>query len=145
MTGALANIPFPFGIDDDGNYGYKKAGADTVTPFSVGILSGNLSFASVSRATSLKLTGVKTNTLVIAILNTGKAHQPLASSITFGTDQVQHIRTNQVIGAFGGIIYGKNLVVTADSLSSTINISATYDSSDSGNVSSLSALYVAET
>lgn len=22
-----------FGVDDDGNYGYKKAGADTVTPF----------------------------------------------------------------------------------------------------------------
>lgn len=36
ITGALANIPFPFGIDSDGNYGYKKAGADTVVPFSSG-------------------------------------------------------------------------------------------------------------
>ena len=26
-------IPFSFGIDSDGNYGYIKAGADTVTPF----------------------------------------------------------------------------------------------------------------
>lgn len=34
ITGALANIPFPFGIDPTtGEYGYKKAGADTVTPF----------------------------------------------------------------------------------------------------------------
>lgn len=27
------DIPFAFGIDPDGNYGYIKAGADTVTPF----------------------------------------------------------------------------------------------------------------
>ena len=34
ITGALANIPFPFGIDPDtGEYGYRKAGADAVTPF----------------------------------------------------------------------------------------------------------------
>ena len=36
MTGALANIPFPFGIDSQGNYGYKKAGADSVIPFKSG-------------------------------------------------------------------------------------------------------------
>ena len=28
-----AAIPFSFGIDSSGNYGYKKAGADTVIPF----------------------------------------------------------------------------------------------------------------
>ena len=26
-------VPFSFGIDENGNYGYIKAGADTVTPF----------------------------------------------------------------------------------------------------------------
>lgn len=26
-------IPFEFGIDENGNYGYIKVGADTVTPF----------------------------------------------------------------------------------------------------------------
>lgn len=37
ITGALANIPFPFGIDaTTGDYGYYKAGADTVTPFRSG-------------------------------------------------------------------------------------------------------------
>ena len=37
ITGALANIPFPFGIDPNtGEYGYRKAGADAVTPFSSG-------------------------------------------------------------------------------------------------------------
>lgn len=28
-----SNVPFRFGIDSNGNYGYIKAGADTVTPF----------------------------------------------------------------------------------------------------------------
>ena len=28
-----ANLPFAFGIDNAGNYGYIKEGADTVTPF----------------------------------------------------------------------------------------------------------------
>lgn len=32
-----ATVKFQFGIDSDGNYGYKKAGADTVTPFKRGI------------------------------------------------------------------------------------------------------------
>ena len=27
------DIPFSFGIDSNGNYGYKKIGADTVIPF----------------------------------------------------------------------------------------------------------------
>ena len=31
-----AKLPFAFGIDADGNYGYYKAGADTVTPFKTG-------------------------------------------------------------------------------------------------------------
>ena len=29
----LNRIPFGFGIDENGNYGYYKEGADTVTPF----------------------------------------------------------------------------------------------------------------
>lgn len=33
ITAALANGNISFGIDANGNYGYKKAGADTVTPF----------------------------------------------------------------------------------------------------------------
>lgn len=30
------HVPFPFGIDENGNYGYIKAGADSVTPFKEG-------------------------------------------------------------------------------------------------------------
>lgn len=31
-----SNLPFKLGIDQNGNYGYYKAGADTVTPFKLG-------------------------------------------------------------------------------------------------------------
>ena len=31
-----ADVPFAFGIDENGNYGYYKEGADTVTPFKTG-------------------------------------------------------------------------------------------------------------
>ena len=31
-----SDVPFRFGIDDQGNYGYYKVGADTVTPFKSG-------------------------------------------------------------------------------------------------------------
>lgn len=30
-----SNLPFSFGVDDKGRYGYIKAGADTVTPFKI--------------------------------------------------------------------------------------------------------------
>ena len=32
----MVDVPFRFGIDVDGNYGYYKEGADTVTPFNTG-------------------------------------------------------------------------------------------------------------
>ena len=38
-----SNLPFALGIDDNGNYGYIKAGADTVTPFRSLINLGNVS------------------------------------------------------------------------------------------------------
>ena len=39
MLSHYNDIVFPFGIDSDGNYGYFKAGADTVTPFSSGSMT----------------------------------------------------------------------------------------------------------
>lgn len=33
QLGIQGTLPFRFGIDNEGNYGYYKAGADTVTPF----------------------------------------------------------------------------------------------------------------
>lgn len=37
ITGALTNIPFRFGIDSNGDYGYYKVGADSVSPFKSGL------------------------------------------------------------------------------------------------------------
>ena len=58
-------MPFKFGVDSSGNYGYIKAGADTVTPFltrtgnatSANVLSGK----TFSNASSSGLTGTMTN------------------------------------------------------------------------------------
>lgn len=36
VNGIDNKVPFKFGVDADGNYGYYKAGADTVTPFKTG-------------------------------------------------------------------------------------------------------------
>ena len=58
-------MPFKFGVDSCGNYGYVKAGADTVTPFLT--RTGNATTANVlsgytfSNASSSGLTGTMTN------------------------------------------------------------------------------------
>ena len=49
-----------FGIDAEGNYGYKKVGADTVTPFKKGATIG-----SVSASTSARLGPGNTTSLSI--------------------------------------------------------------------------------
>lgn len=40
VNSSLANGKISFGIDSNGNYGYKKEGADTVIPFSSGTFNG---------------------------------------------------------------------------------------------------------
>lgn len=39
-------VPFKFGIDENGNYGYYKAGADTVTPFKKGEFIGGFMYSN---------------------------------------------------------------------------------------------------
>lgn len=47
------DVPFKFGVDSSGNYGYIKAGADTVTPFkTVGTRSGNITANGTYTASS---------------------------------------------------------------------------------------------
>lgn len=36
MSKIKGSVPFSFGVDENGNYGYIKAGADSVTPFRLG-------------------------------------------------------------------------------------------------------------
>lgn len=46
------NLPFKLGIDENGNYGYIKEGADTVTPFK----KGTISFSKVHQFTGDNVT-----------------------------------------------------------------------------------------
>lgn len=46
----MTDVPFRFGVDADGNYGYYKAGADTVTPFLSGGGASVKGFTGVFRA-----------------------------------------------------------------------------------------------
>jgi len=49
-----AEIPFKFGIDENGNYGYYKDGADTVTPFKTVVNLGSGTTFNVSNITGYK-------------------------------------------------------------------------------------------
>ena len=48
------NLPFEFGIDENGNYGYIKEGADSVTPFNQ-MVKGTSDAAGYSTATKVTL------------------------------------------------------------------------------------------
>lgn len=50
VNGINNKVPFKFGIDADGNYGYYKAGADTVTPFKTGDINFAYKVLAVLRA-----------------------------------------------------------------------------------------------
>ena len=56
-------MPFKFGVDSSGNYGYIKDGADTVTPFRTGnaVVSDVLAGKTFANATSPNLTGTMPN------------------------------------------------------------------------------------
>lgn len=52
LQSVSADVPFKFGVDENGNYGFIKDGADTVTPFKKGgIHIGFLDFAYVDERT----------------------------------------------------------------------------------------------
>lgn len=45
-------VPFQFGVDSDGSYGYVKSGADTVTPFSSLTVANTASYSSFTIGTT---------------------------------------------------------------------------------------------
>lgn len=104
-----------------------------------------MTFKTGKNARTLQLTSVKPNTPLIVVFNTSRNHQPLTSSISFGTGEVSDIQTYETFGNFGAINYSRNLIATCNAVSATINITGSYDSSDSGYIASLSALYFANT
>lgn len=51
--GCGCDMPFKLGIDENGNYGYYKAGEDTLTPFSSGT-GGGVSYQSIDTDLNIK-------------------------------------------------------------------------------------------
>ena len=76
-------VPFRFGIDGSGRYGYYKAGADTVTPFSSDIYIPSLTFEFWIAYQSSQYTKTQ-DSFTIANLN-GKKRITI-DNITSGTD-----------------------------------------------------------
>ena len=69
-----AKSPFSFGVDDNGNYGYIKDGADTVTPFNnVNVFYSNFWGSS---SASLSFTKGKSYIVIAAIVSTHMSSAP---------------------------------------------------------------------
>lgn len=56
----ISNIPFKLGIDENGNYGYIKDGADSVTPFKKGCIKSITSLGWFTGNTDINVTKDKT-------------------------------------------------------------------------------------
>ena len=98
-------MPFKFGVDSNGNYGYIKAGADTVTPFLT--RTGNATAANVlsgktfSNASSSGLTGTMPNlsanaTITHAADNSTKVILADAAFISTNSDGVKRFELRYV-------------------------------------------------
>ena len=71
------NLPFAFGIDKNGNYGYIKAGADTVTPFKTGDVNAVHGFCWNQNDSE------NTYTVGLLSLSTNEAFKVASNSIVF--------------------------------------------------------------
>ena len=109
-------IPFNFAIDDDGNYGYIKAGADTVTPFKTGEGSnyGGIIHLSTTNLQNKSITGTNgTDTVIGAFDSLGIAdlHIPSDGNWTLTCDGNELtvrgfvFEQSAAFSAFDGIIY----------------------------------------
>lgn len=92
-----SDVPFSFGIDANGNYGYIKAGADTVTPFS------SFKFAVKGQLTSSQYGG----TLTLNDCQIGKKYLCIISSWSSGGSSTA--LTYCVLKSYNGCTYTKLL------------------------------------
>lgn len=135
-TNTLALNGFRFGIDDQGRYGYKKAGADTVTPFRNP--TGNAGQGDVlygktfSNASQENVAGTMTNRGAWSDTGTGRSNVTIPAGYHNGggyvngigkwdagraqgqADETSHTLTIKPFGPgnqYMGIYYDNNLVV----------------------------------
>lgn len=108
------NLPFKLGIDVDGNYGYYKAGADTVTPFkSFKILETRLYVANNSKSATYVYTIPEDYNKILIIVSSacsndsGGGTDKASSSLSFSysnPDATIEILYNAGGGAWGSMI-----------------------------------------
>lgn len=78
-----SDVPFKFGVDSNGNYGYIKAGADTVTPFkTVGTRSSNIT-ANGTYTASTDISKDGYSSVTVAVPNSVQT-----KTVTPGTSQM---------------------------------------------------------
>ena len=97
LTGSYggADIPFVFGVDANGNYGYKKAGADTVTPFKTVVNLGTGSSFNVSNIPGYQNFTVD-NFHVVCTGYHGSKNEGYASPPAFGGNTVNDSYTYNI-------------------------------------------------
>lgn len=82
-----SKVPFKFGVDSDGNYGYIKAGADTVTPFK----SGGHDFYGHGTSYNSWAVNIKRNSNILKVTGNGyrgnSANQTLSLTILGVSDE----------------------------------------------------------
>lgn len=93
------NLPFGFGIDDQGNYGYIKAGADTVYPFKK--YDVNISNGPTTSAGSKTVTGIFRN---VILRNGYKILLNVSSTTVFLSDNsvLENVRNNTTLSNVEG-------------------------------------------
>lgn len=92
-------LPFSFGIDDEGHYGYIKAGADTVTPFKK--YDVNISNVPTKSAGSKTVTGIFRN---VILRNGYKILLNVSSTTVFLSDNsvLENVRDNTTLSNVEG-------------------------------------------
>ncbi len=104
------NVPFAFGVDEDGNYGYVKAGADTVTPFKASVHGT----ASWNGNTSITVTvGFRPSLIVVKTYYDSSRHgtyvwNTLSTSYTLAVLKVDY----ESWGSTSYVGYLQNITVT---------------------------------
>ena len=122
------DIAFQFGVDSDGNYGYIKAGADTVTPFkSAEEKSYTLALAQNKTGSSLSLAlYAKLNKGDTAVLNINVASENSSDSLNGVTVDGTLIESSRwIVGATINTTNGVFVVSTATFNASTNSLTAT--------------------
>lgn len=99
-------VPFSFGVDANGNYGYIKAGADTVTPFKrvskkvgtivCGLSERSLDYSGADDRDELTVDNFYLMPTAFTIIDSPVTGEP-EGTITFGEYQIRKTYSNYIL------------------------------------------------